>query len=419
MRNFDYKKNDLYCESVAIKDIAKKVGTPFYVYSYKSFTDSYTELAKAFKSIKPLICYSTKANSNIAVLTALVKKGSGLDIVSGGELYRALKAGVKPNKIVYAGVGKTDEEIKFAIQKGILLFNVESAAEVVAINRVATKLKKKASISIRVNPDVSANTHDYITTGKKESKFGIDMDTARALFLDKNRYPYVNMCGIHVHIGSQITTGEPFVRAFRKVMIFVTNLENQGIKIKFLNLGGGLGITYDNEKPQTAAEYASKILPLIKSKKFKVIFEPGRFIAGNAGAFVTQVLYTKKTEAKNFIIVDGAMNDLIRPSLYEAYHDVKPVMKNIKLKSIKSDIVGPICETGDFFAKDRRVPDFQDKDLLAIMSAGAYGFTMASNYNTRPRVCEVMVKGNQFEVIRKRETIEDLVRGEKIPSFLK
>ncbi|MBI4397722.1 MAG: diaminopimelate decarboxylase [Candidatus Omnitrophica bacterium] len=419
MHDFCYKGKELYCEEVAVRDVAGKVLTPFYLYSRKTLVDHYTKLAKAFKSVKPLICFSMKANSNLAVVRALVKAGAGLDIVSLGELFRALEAGADAKKIVYAGVGKTRKEIHDAIKTGILLFNVESAGELVVINEIAGKLKKHVQVSLRVNPDVEAKTHSYVTTGKKESKFGIELDTAEAIFLDKARYPHIDLCGIHVHIGSQITLGEPFVQAFRKVLIFLAHLEKQGAKIKFLNLGGGLGIIYSDEKPQTADEFASRILPLLQGKKFQVIFEPGRFICGNAGIFVTQVLYTKKNQAKSFVVVDGAMNDLIRPSLYGAYHEVLSVTKNENLKRIQADVVGPVCETGDFLAKDRNIPDFGSGDLIALMSAGAYGFTMSSNYNSRPRVAEVMVSGNKFEIVRKRETLPDLVRGETIPSFLK
>ncbi len=419
MHDFHYKGKELYCEDVAVKDVAEEVGTPFYLYSHKTLVDHYTKIAKAFKSVKPLICFSMKANSNLAVIKSLVKAGAGLDIVSGGELFRALKTGIDPKKIVYAGVGKTREEIHDAIKAGILLFNVESTGEIVAINEIAGKLKKKVNVSLRVNPDVEVSTHSYITTGKKESKFGIELDTAEAVFLDKARYHHIDLCGIHVHIGSQITMGDPFVKAFRKVLIFMAKLEKNGAKIKFLNLGGGLGIIYSDEKPQTADEFASRILPLLQGRKFQVIFEPGRFICGNAGIFVSRVIYTKKTQTKNFIVVDGAMNDLIRPSLYGAYHEVLAVMKNESLKRIKADVVGPVCETGDFLAKDRNVPDFGTGDLIAFMSAGAYGFTMSSNYNSRPRVPEVMVSGSKFELVRKRESFADLIKGEMIPSFLK
>lgn len=419
MHDFHYQGKELFCENVRVKDVVEKVGTPFYLYSHKTIVDHYTKIERAFKSTRPLICYSMKANSNLAVLKALVKKGAGLDIVSGGELFRAQKVGVDPQKIVYAGVGKSRKEIEDAIRAGILLFNVESTGELITLNESAGKLKKKVNVSLRVNPDIEASTHAYVSTGKKESKFGIDLDTAEAVFLDKARYPNLDLCGIHVHIGSQITVSEPFVKAFRKVLIFLMNLEKQGTRFKFLNLGGGLGIIYSDERPQTADEFAAKILPLLKGRRFKVIFEPGRFIAGNAGIFVTRVLYNKKSSAKNFIVVDGAMNDLIRPSLYGAYHELVPLTKNENLKMIKGDVVGPVCESGDFFVRDRNIPDFQGGDLVAMMSAGAYGFTMSSNYNSRPRVAEVMAYGDKFEVVRKRETFQDLIRGESIPSFLK
>ena len=419
MHDFEYKGKELFCEDVAVKDIAAQVGTPFYLYSRKTIVEHYQKLARAFKSVKPLICFSMKANSNLAVLKALVKEGAGLDIVSGGELFRALKVGTDPKKIVYAGVGKSRKEITDAIRTGILLFNVESTGELVALNEIAGKLKKKVNVSLRVNPDVEASTHSYITTGKKESKFGIELDTAEAVFLDKARYSNIDLCGIHVHIGSQITVGDPFVKAFRKVLIFIANLEKHGARIKFLNLGGGLGIIYSDEKPQTADEFAHRILPLLASRKLQVIFEPGRFIVGNAGIFVSRVIYSKKTQTKNFVVVDGAMNDLIRPSLYGAHHEVLAVSKSENFKRIKADLVGPVCETGDFLARDRDMPDFQTGELVALMSAGAYGFTMSSNYNSRPRVPEVMVALAQFEIVRRRETFSDLIRGERVPAFLK
>ena len=419
MHDFHYLNHELYCESVLVSDIAERVGTPFYLYSYKTFTEHLTKIQHAFRSVKPLICFSMKANSNLAILRALVKKGAGLDIVSGGELFRAKKAGCSPSKIVYAGVGKTDSEIKEAIRTGILLFNVESIQELDRIQRIAKKLNKKVNISLRVNPDVDPETHAHITTGKAESKFGLDMDTVRVIFMRKTHYPNLSFCGIHVHIGSQITKGEPFVKAFRKVLIFLTCLEKEGHKIKFLNLGGGLGIIYSDERPQTADEFAKQILPLFKGRKYQLIFEPGRFIAGNSGIFVTRVIYIKQTKAKNFAIIDGGMNDLIRPALYGSFHDIWPLSQNDTAKKMTYDVVGPICESGDFLAKNRMIQELQANDLLAFASAGAYGFSMSSNYNARPRVAEVLVRGSHFEVVRERETYNDLVRGERIPNWVK
>ena len=418
MHDFHYVNDELYCESVRIRDIAERVGTPFYLYSYKTFVEHLEKLQRAFHSIKPLICFSMKANSNLAILQALVKKGAGLDIVSGGELFRAKKARCPSSKIVYAGVGKTDHEIEDAIRTGILLFNVESVSELDRIERIATKLKKKVNISLRVNPDVDPDTHAHIATGKAESKFGLDMDTVRLVFMRKDQYPHLSICGVHVHIGSQIVKGEPFIKAFRKVLFFLNRLEKEGHKIKYLNLGGGLGIIYSDEKPQTADEFARQILPLFRGKKYKFIFEPGRFIAGNSGVLVTRVIDIKKTKAKNFAIVDGGMNDLIRPALYGSFHDIWPLKKNGITKRFIYDVVGPICESGDFLAKNRAVQELKTNDLIAFASAGAYGFSMSSNYNARPRVAEVLIRGSKFDVVRKRETFQDLVRGERIPKWV-
>lgn len=418
LHDFYFIGRDLYCEKVPVCEIAEAVGTPVYIYSHKTLVEHYAKLAKAFRRVRPLICFSMKANSNLAVLKALVSKGAGLDIVSGGELFRALRAGCDPRKIVYAGVGKTTEEIEEAIRRGILLFNAESQAELEALNRTAGKLNKKVQVSLRVNPGIDPHTHTHIATGRAESKFGIDLDQAHAIFVKRSSYPALSICGIHVHIGSQVVTGEPFLKAFRKVLIFVTSLEKEGYAIRYLNVGGGLGIIYSDERPQTAEEFARQLLPLFEKKKFQLIFEPGRFIAGNAGMLVTRVLYLKQTPLKNFAIVDAGMNDLIRPMLYDSHHEIWPLSKDPKKRPSVYDVVGPVCESGDFLARDRYLPELRAGDRIAILSAGAYGFSMASNYNSRPRAAEVMVKGKEFAVIRKRETYDDLLRGEKIPAFL-
>jgi len=418
LHDFYYLANELYCEKVAVKDIAEETGTPVYIYSHRTITGHYEKLAKAFRSVRPLICYSMKANSNLAVLKSLVRAGSGLDIVSGGELFRALKAGCDPKKIVYAGVGKTDQEIEDAIRARILLFNVESIPELDAIQRVAQRLRKRVQISLRVNPGVDPHTHHHIATGKPESKFGLDLDTAHAIFLRREKYSALAICGIHVHIGSQIVSGEPFLKAFRKVLIFITSLEKEGFIIRYLNLGGGLGIIYSDEKPQTAEDFAAELLPLFKGRKFRLIFEPGRFIVGNGGILVTEVLYIKQTPVKNFAIVDAGMNDLIRPTLYDSHHELWPLLKEERKKKMVYDIVGPVCESGDFLARDRVAPELRSGERLAFLSAGAYGFAMSSNYNSRPRAAEVLVKGSKFAVIRKRETLGDLTRGESVPSFV-
>lgn len=419
MAEFTRKKNELYCEGVRVSDIVKKTGTPAFIYSHAAFTGRLRELQKAFKSIKPLICYSMKANSNIAVLRALVKKGSGLDIVSGGELERAKRAGCPGKKIVFAGVGKTDEEIKAAIQYGILFFNVESLPEIEAINRVASKLKKRAAISLRINPDVDPRTHKHISTGKKESKFGIDLLRAEKAFIGRAQFPWVRFVGLHVHIGSQIESGAPFVAAFKKVMRFISDLKRHGVKLEFLNIGGGLGVTYDKEKPQKASDFAKKVAPILKKTGLKVIMEPGRFIAANSGILAARVIHVKETDVKKFAVIDAAMNDLIRPSFYEAYHGIEPVLKKSRSKQVVYDVVGPVCESGDYLAKDRKLDELQRGDLVAVFSAGAYGFVMSSNYNTRGKAVEVLVKGSAFHVVKKRETVAELLAGEIVPAYLR
>ncbi len=419
IHDFQYKGNDFYCEQVRIEDIADQVGTPVYVYSYKILTEHLLKLQKAFRKVRPLICFSMKANENLALARALVKLGAGLDIVSGGELFRALAAGCPPSRIVYAGVGKTEREIREAIRAGILLFNVESVPELAVIDTLARRAGKKVKVSLRINPDVAARTHEYVKTAEKESKFGIDFDTARLAFTKKFAYPNVVLAGVHVHIGSQITEPAPFVNAFRKVLIFLAMLEREGHRVRYLNLGGGLGIIYRDEKPQTPKEFARRVVPILRGRSYRVILEPGRFIVGNAGVFVTRVLYVKRTPAKSFAIVDGGMNDLLRPSLYNAYHTVCAARRREDGRLVKADVVGPICESGDFLARDRLMREPSPGDVLAILGAGAYGFSMASNYNARPRAAEVLVRGKRFEVIRRRESYRDLVRGERIPAYLR
>lgn len=428
MHDFKYKNNELCCEAVKISDIVDKVSTPFYLYSYNTLLSHYRKLAAAFRALSPVICYSMKANSNLAILRALVKAGSGLDIVSGGELYKALLVGCDPKKIVYASVGKTEEEIRQAIAKQILFFNVESLSELELINRVACDLGVNASVALRINPDVEPKTHSYITTGKLTNKFGIDLDTAYSIFKNRAEFVHLKFSGLHMHIGSQIIDGAPYILAIKKIIRFIKRLKEEAIDIQYLNIGGGLGIIYNNEKPQTAEEFAGKILPLLKRTGLKIILEPGRFIAGPSGILVTKILYIKKTPLKNFIIVDAGMNDLIRPSLYGAQHDILPLRKAESRKHLPAgkagkaerfDVVGPICESGDFLAKDRELPKFNEGDYLAVMSAGAYGFSMASNYNCRLKPAEVMIKGNKFYTVRKRDSYLDLVKKDIIPEFLK
>jgi len=416
MHEFQYRHNILYCEDVKVADIAKKVGTPFYLYSHKTLVDHFRKLKDAFREVDPLICFSMKSNSNLSVCKTLVNEGAGLDIVSGGELYKAMKIKADPRKIVYASVGKKKEEIEEAIRQNILLFNVESAPEMKLINSIARQMSKKVDVAIRINPDVKPKTHRHITTGAKETKFGVDFKTAEDIFDNSNLYSNLNIAGLHIHIGSQITESRPYITAIKKVLGFI---KNSRINVRVLNIGGGLGIIYSKEKPQTAAEFAGAVLPLLAKTGFRIILEPGRFIAGNSGILVASVVYVKNTPAKKFVIVDAGMNDLIRPSFYEAYHEVQPVARSKYLETDTFDIVGPICESGDFLAKDRVLPKPRGGDILAIMSAGAYGFSMASNYNARPRPCEVMVIDGKFYVVRQREKYEDLIRGEVIPSVLK
>jgi diaminopimelate decarboxylase len=417
MHDFRYKNNKLYCENVRVEDLAKKFGTPLYVYSYHTLVDHYLKLQSAFSEIKPLICYSVKANSNLSILKALVAKGAGLDIVSGGELFRAKKVGCPAARIVYASVGKTNQEIRAAISSGILFFNVESLPELENINRIAASLDKITRVAIRINPDVEVKTHKYIMTGKLTNKFGIDLESAYKILLLRAKFRNLNICGLHIHIGSQITESEPFVEAIKKVSVFIQRLKAKGISLEYLNIGGGLGIIYDREAPQTAQIYASQIIPLLKNTGLKIIMEPGRFIVGNAGILVVKVLYVKRTLQKKFIIVDGGMNDLVRPALYSAFHNIWPLNKTAKCE--KADLVGPICESGDFLAKERSIAKVKEGDYLAVMSAGAYGFSMASNYNSRGRAAEVMVSGSKAFQIRKREIPADLVRKEVISGELK
>ncbi|MFH1645676.1 MAG: diaminopimelate decarboxylase [Candidatus Omnitrophota bacterium] len=419
MHYFNYKGKDLYCESVKVENIVNKVGTPCYIYSNRTLIEHYQKIQSAFKKIKPLVCFSLKSNSNLAVISTLVKEGAGLDIVSGGELYRALKVKVDPKKIVYAGVGKRPDEIDEALKKGILFFNVESIPELEMINARAKCLKKKANVCIRVNPGVDAHTHHYITTGTHENKFGIDFDTMFEIFDRSDEFKNVNIRGLHVHIGSQITQISPFVKAVKKVAVVINSLREKGYIIDYLNIGGGLGIVYKDDKPKTASDFAKAIEPLIVKLGVKLVLEPGRFIAGNSGILLTKVVYVKKALYKKFLIVDAAMNDLLRPSLYEAYHNIVPIKKFNSRKKEKFDVVGPICESGDFLAKARILPSPKQDEYLAVMSAGAYGFTMSSNYNSRTRAAEVMVTENKFYTVRDREEYSDLIKGEKVPEALR
>lgn len=417
MNHFQYHDNDLFCEDVAIKDIAAQVGTPFYIYSHATLSRHLQAFSSAFASVPHLICYSIKANSNLAVLKTFVNHNAGFDIVSGGELFRARKVGCDPAKIVYSGVGKTETEIAEALQAGILMFNVESPQELETINAVAGSLGKKAGIAIRVNPDVDPQTHPYISTGMKKAKFGINISQALEDYRHAASLPNLEVIGVDCHIGSQLTKLSPFVDAIAKIREVVQTLQQEGFAIKYLDLGGGLGITYDQEDPPSPADYAKVIIEGTKDLDLTLIFEPGRVMVGNAGMLIAEVLYVKEGEAKNFVIVDAAMNDLTRPALYGSYQGIQAVDRSIS-GTIFADVVGPICESGDFLAQDRDIPAFSQGDLLAVASAGAYGFTMSSNYNSRRRVPEIMVKGTQVMVIRQRETYDDLIKGESIPEGL-
>ncbi len=418
MDYFRYKQGQLYAEDIEISSIAEKVGTPFYVYSYATVMRHIHAVKEALSGYPSIFCFALKANSNSAILRILAKEGVGADIVSGGELYRARKAGISGRKIIYAGVGKTDTEIRAAIRAGILMFNVESSDELRTIDRVAGLMNRKAPIALRVNPNIDAGTHPYITTGMKKYKFGMPVEEALEGYRLARRLKNVKIMGVHKHIGSQLTELAPFLESAKKIVAFIDQLKHEGIDIKYLDVGGGLGIRYGEEIPPQPAELLANLISIIRPTGCTLITEPGRSIMGNAGILVTRVLYLKQNELKNFVIVDAGMNDLIRPSLYEAFHKIEPVVKRRRTK-ISADIVGPICESGDFLAKDRLLTRVKQGELLAVRSAGAYGFTMSSNYNSRPRVAEVLVKGNKFYTIRKRESYADLIRHDSIPAFLK
>lgn len=418
MHYFRYKNNELYAEDVPVTELVAAFGTPLYIYSYNTLLRHFRAYDNAFDGVPHIICFALKANTNSAILKILAKIGGGADIVSGGELFRALKSGITPKKIVYAGVGKTEEEIRYALKSRILMFNIESEDEVYEIDRIARDMNVKAPIALRVNPDIDPETHPYIATGLKKHKFGIPIDDALEYYRSIRRLKNLEIVGIHKHIGSQITKVSPFKEALGRVLLLLDELERNGITIKYLDIGGGLGITYKDEVPPLPKDLARNLLPLLEGRQLTLIVEPGRSIVGNAGILVTKVLYFKKSEEKEFIIVDAGMNDLIRPSFYGAYHHIQPVQRK-RRKSITADIVGPICESGDFLAKDREIPLVKQGEYLAVMSAGAYGFSMSSNYNSRPRAAEVIVRGKEYALIRKRETYKDLIRNELIPEIVK
>jgi len=409
---FHYQQDRLFAENVALSDIAEHYGTPCYVYSHAALSDGYRQFAEAFKSREHLICYAVKANSNLAILNLFARLGAGFDIVSGGELQRVLAAGGAANKVVFSGVGKSEAEMRQALEAGILCFNVESAPELDRLNDVACSMGKVAPISLRVNPDVDAKTHPYISTGLKQNKFGVAYTEALALYHKAASMPHLRITGMDCHIGSQLTENSPFIAAAEKVLALVDQLAAAGIILEHLDLGGGLGIRYDDETPPAIADYAQALLGALKGRPEKLIVEPGRVLVGNAGVLLTRIEYLKHGEEKNFAIVDAAMNDLMRPALYDAYHAIQPVQKRA-LQAQLYEVVGPICETGDFIGHAREMA--VDKgDALAVMSAGAYGMSMSSNYNTRPRAAEVMVVGAEVHLVRERETVRQLFAEEKI-----
>jgi diaminopimelate decarboxylase len=425
MDYFRYKQGELSVEDVKIESIAAEIGTPVYIYSGETLKEHFEKIQNAYSGIDTTICYSVKACGNINILKKLAELGSGFDIVSGGELYRVLKSGGDPGKVVFAGVGKTDKEIVEALQADIGYLSIESEAELENLIRLAQQEGKEAKAALRVNPDVEYKTHSFIKTGKKETKFGVDIERALKVFSDYEDNPSVSLCAIHVHLGSGGKTIDPYVDAVKKVLPLIDELRSKGHTIEALDLGGGYGADYESTSVPTADEYASGIVPLLKGKDLKLILEPGKSICANAGILVTRVLYIKQGGRKKFVIVDAGMNDLIRPPLYNAFHFIWPVQveeslvpsrrdKKLKLKGTEVvDVVGPICESGDFLAKDRSLPIVHRGELLAVFTAGAYGFTMSSNYNARGRAAEVLVEGDEFKVIRKRETYEDMLSLEK------
>jgi len=410
---FHYENSELFCENVSISKIAKEAGTPVYIYSKKFFRDRYSEFHEAFKSVNHKIFFASKANFNLNVIKLFSDLGAGIDVNSAGELYRALKAGVHPKNILLTGVGKTEEEIILGIEKNVLLIKAESLQEIYLINEVARRFNKIADIAIRVNPDVDAKTHPYISTGLSENKFGIESGTAIDIFKEADSLSNINVCGIDMHIGSQITDVKPFIAATLKLAELTKKIIAEGINIQHFDIGGGIGVLYNDEKPFSPKELAEALIPILMSLNCDIFFEPGRFLTANGGILVAKVLYTKKNSNKNFIVTDTAMTELLRPSIYKAYHHIQPVKIN-SAGTFISDIVGPVCESGDFLAKEREIDIIDSNDLLAIMSVGAYGMVMSSNYNARRRPPEVIIDGNNFYIARSRETFEHLLFDEII-----
>ncbi len=415
MDHFEYRNGRLHAEDVPVADIAAAVGTPCYIYSRATIERHWHAFDRAFGDHPHLICYAVKANSNLAVLNVLARLGSGFDIVSVGELERVLAAGGDPRKIVFSGVGKRRDELVRALEVGIRCFNVESETELTLLEQVAAARGRRAPVSLRINPDVDANTHPYISTGLKQNKFGIDVERALAVYPRAAVSPHLEVVGVDCHIGSQLTQVAPFVDALERVLALVTRLEGQGIRIRHLDLGGGLGIRYRDEEPPLPADHAAALLEHLRGTPYEILIEPGRAIVGNAGILVTQVELLKRGEDKNFAVVDAAMNDLLRPALYSAWQAIIPVTPRAGGEPRRYDVVGPICETGDFLGRDRELR-IEPGDLLAVRSAGAYGFSMSSNYNSRPRAAEIMVDGDRFQVVRRRETVAELFAGEAVLS---
>jgi diaminopimelate decarboxylase len=417
MHHFRYREGRLFAEDTPLEKIARDVGTPFYCYSSATLERHFRAFEAPWKGVPHLVCFSVKSNANLAVLRVLLNLGAGLDVVSGGELYRALKAGADPKKIVFAGVGKTGRELGEALKAGILLFNVESEQELLALNQVAGEVGARAPVALRVNPDIDPQTHPYISTGLRKSKFGIPIDQSMEVYTRAKALEHLDPVGVHVHIGSQILEVQPFVDTLKRVKGLVKRLREASLAIEYVDVGGGLGITYEEEAPPAPTDYAEALIQALGGLDCTLLFEPGRVLVGNAGILVARVLYIKQGPEKTFVVVDAGMNDCIRPSLYGAYQAVWPVSQR-EGEKISGDVVGPICESSDFLARDRLLPPLEPGDLIAVMSAGAYGFTMASNYNSRPRSAEVLVKGTEHWVVHERETYEDLVEGESIPAFL-
>ncbi len=411
---FTYKNSELYCDRLPVSEIAEKLGTPVYIYGKKFFEDRYREFTEAFKEVKHTIFYATKSNFNLNVIKTFTDLGSGVDVNSEGELYRALKVGVNPKKIILTGVGKSTREIKLGLENDLLMIKAESEEEIYLINEIAASLGKIAPVAIRVNPDVDAQTHPYISTGLAENKFGVNSEEAYRLYKKQSELKNIKFTGIDMHIGSQITKLEPFVEAATKLADIFLKLKAEGIKLEHFDMGGGIGIKYKNEKTFPVKKLAEAIMPVLKKLDCEIFFEPGRYLTANGGILVGKVLYTKKNHDKNFVVTDTAMTDLLRPSIYGAYHHIQPVKLEIGRHNIKADIVGPVCESGDFLAKDREILSSKPNELIAVFSTGAYGMVMASNYNARRRAPEVLVSGGSYKVIRSRETFEHLLFDEKI-----